>query len=198
MSILLKLKSLLLVIAHPDDESLFFAPLLLAFPQKIHILCLSTGIINLLPLNTFSFCLTCECTVHIFSHVGNFYGLGSLRRKELLSAAASFGVSREKILIIEHPNLQDNLTLAWPVNIVRNMIMDTIYSLQPDAVFFFFFPYFLFTWSTFFFQRSLPSMPMEYHSIPITSQSSEARSKPSSSASLPPVMDTAPTFCSSS
>ena len=134
----------------------------------------------------------------IFSHVGNFYGLGSLRRKELLSAAASFGVSREKILIIEHPNLQDNLTLAWPVNIVRNMIMDTIYSLQPDAVFFFFFPYFLFTWSTFFFQRSLPSMPMEYHSIPITSQSSEARSKPSSSASLPPVMATAPTSCSSS
>ena len=191
MSHLLKLKSLLLVIAHPDDESLFFAPLLLAFPQKIHILCLSTGITHLLPLNTFSFC--------IFSHVGNFYGLGSLRRKELLSAAASFGVSREKILIIEHPNLQDNLTLAWPVNIVRNMIMDTIYSLQPDAVFFFFFLYFfLFIYNAFFSKRSLPSMPMEYRSIPITSRSSEARSKPSSSASLPPVMATAPTSCSSS
>jgi LmbE family N-acetylglucosaminyl deacetylase len=73
---------LLLVIAHPDDEAMFFSPLLIAkqtSADKIFVLCLSTG---------------------------NFDGLGEIRCKELYKSCSVYGIPKENVGIIDHEALQ--------------------------------------------------------------------------------------------
>jgi len=67
---------ILLLIAHPDDESMFFAPTLLALKGKIRVLCLSTG---------------------------NYDGLGHIRKKELLKACRTFDILPECVTILDTP-----------------------------------------------------------------------------------------------
>ncbi|KAF8102189.1 hypothetical protein N665_0201s0467 [Sinapis alba] len=72
-------KNVLFVIAHPDDESIFFSPTinyLTANAYNIHILCLSTGDAD---------------------------GMGSIRKDELHQACAVL-----RLKIVDHPNLQYN------------------------------------------------------------------------------------------
>lgn len=69
----------ILVIAHPDDESMFFFPTLarLSAERPVHILCLSDG---------------------------GYDGLGPVRRREMYSAAMRFGATAS---VVEDPRLQD-------------------------------------------------------------------------------------------
>jgi N-acetylglucosaminylphosphatidylinositol deacetylase len=75
-------KRILLLIAHPDDEAMFFAPtvLRLAHPDlgnHVKILCLSSG---------------------------NADGLGEVRKKELVKSALALGIRSEKdVIIIDDP-----------------------------------------------------------------------------------------------
>lgn len=73
---------LLLVIAHPDDEAMFFSPLLLsrrASGDDIYVLCLSTG---------------------------NFEGIGETRCKELYKSCNVYGIRKENVKIVNHESLQ--------------------------------------------------------------------------------------------
>lgn len=63
----------LLVVAHPDDECMFFSPSVLA-AADCHILCLSKG--------------TCLQTI------GNRDGLGDIRARELRTSAEKLGVTK--------------------------------------------------------------------------------------------------------
>jgi len=77
----------LLVIAHPDDEAMFFSPTLLALAQAhvdVDVLCLSTG---------------------------NFAGLGRTRTQELRAACGVLKV--DKVSVIDHPQLQDGMRTHW-------------------------------------------------------------------------------------
>ena len=74
-------KEILLVIAHPDDESMFFIPVLLHFQQSVkwHLLCLSSG---------------------------NFNGLGSTRIQELRKCWRFLGFDVSKLIVHEDSILQ--------------------------------------------------------------------------------------------
>uniref|UniRef100_A0A0G4FLU6 N-acetylglucosaminylphosphatidylinositol deacetylase n=1 Tax=Chromera velia CCMP2878 TaxID=1169474 RepID=A0A0G4FLU6_9ALVE len=81
-------KRVLLVIAHPDDESMFFSPTLKLLQslngergqtKEVSILCLSNG---------------------------NFAGLGSVREKELTKAAESFGIPSERVTTLNDDRMQ--------------------------------------------------------------------------------------------
>lgn len=92
----------LLVIAHPDDEAMFFAPFLEYAKRinvQVHILCLSTG---------------------------NAAGLGRIREKELTGSAKHFGVSAQNVEIIDHPNLQDGFANDWPAETIQSFIAQYI------------------------------------------------------------------------
>eukprot|EP01031_Cornospumella_fuschlensis_P051141 gene51141-62538_t len=92
----------LLIIAHPDDETLFFSPLLSHFLSskekekdsgELHILCLSTG---------------------------NALGMGAVRTRELLAAASFFGLRSGQVTVVDHPCMQDGMNTEWPAEVVAD------------------------------------------------------------------------------
>jgi len=100
----------LLVIAHPDDETMFFTPLLetiIRNKAKISILCLSTG---------------------------NFEGLGSVRKKELIKSASLYGIGYEDVHIIDSPDMQDGMMNNWPVETISNTVIEFIQRVNPCVV----------------------------------------------------------------
>lgn len=94
------MEEVLLVIAHPDDEAMFFGPFLLHCRNSgrmVSLLCMSKG---------------------------NRYGLGDIRSNELFACAEVFGISSDRVHIIDHPELQDGMENNWPGLIVCNIILD--------------------------------------------------------------------------
>ncbi|CAJ1361157.1 unnamed protein product [Effrenium voratum] len=85
-------KRVTLVVAHPDDEAMFFWPVLSqlqASGAEISVLCLSTG---------------------------NFDGLGDLRRREMERSCMQIGVVGEALQILDVAELQDGC--RWPAEVV--------------------------------------------------------------------------------
>ncbi|KAG0291553.1 N-acetylglucosaminyl-phosphatidylinositol de-N-acetylase [Linnemannia gamsii] len=92
--------SILLAIAHPDDEVMFFGPTLaeLSRPEHgniIHVLCMSSG---------------------------NHDGLGETRKKELVASCKTFGIREANILVLEREELQDGPTNLWDPSLVGDQM----------------------------------------------------------------------------
>lgn len=85
-------KRILLLIAHPDDEAMFFAPTLLSITRPelrntVFILCLSSGDAD---------------------------GLGHIRKDELRKSALRLGIrSAEHVVVLEDEKLPDSMTTTW-------------------------------------------------------------------------------------
>jgi N-acetylglucosaminylphosphatidylinositol deacetylase len=85
-----------LIIAHPDDESMFFVPTLQALKDTaVWIICLTTG---------------------------DYDGLGKVRSKEMLQAGQLLNV--EKVLVCD--NLKDHPTERWDIAQVQQEIASTL------------------------------------------------------------------------
>jgi N-acetylglucosaminylphosphatidylinositol deacetylase len=84
-----------LLIAHPDDEAMFFAPTLLALAphNNIHVLCLSTGDAD---------------------------GLGSIRQQELKESCKLLGI--DDVDVIDDPELPDSMGVTWPADKIGSML----------------------------------------------------------------------------
>jgi N-acetylglucosaminylphosphatidylinositol deacetylase len=95
-----------LVIAHPDDESMFFVPTigaLVAQGKAIWILCLTTG---------------------------DYDGLGKQREKELHRAGSLLGVNK----VIVKDDLKDHPSERWPIPTVSKAIRQALAeNLPPDC-----------------------------------------------------------------
>ena len=95
-----------LVIAHPDDETLFFLPTLLHLVSQPslptpHLLCLSTG---------------------------DSAGLGRLRTEELLRATALLSLPPSHVLVVDDERLQDGLHTAWPLRAIQDKVGEWVRS----------------------------------------------------------------------
>ncbi|EUC32116.1 hypothetical protein COCCADRAFT_99487 [Bipolaris zeicola 26-R-13] len=94
-------KRILLLIAHPDDEAMFFAPALLTLTRPEHgnhvkILCLSSGDAD---------------------------GLGHVRKKELVKSGLQLGIRGEDdILVVEDKNFPDSMTVTWHPRLISNLL----------------------------------------------------------------------------
>lgn len=102
--------NLLLVIAHPDDESMFFGPAISSFLSsinKLYILCLSDG---------------------------NENGLGLVRQEELIQAASIFKIDSSQIIQINSKYLVDGPKEKWDVDLIYNLISDTIKANRIDSL----------------------------------------------------------------
>ncbi|KAF8040424.1 hypothetical protein BT93_B2604 [Corymbia citriodora subsp. variegata] len=90
--------NVLLVIAHPDDESMFFLPTISYLTSRghnLHILCLS---------------------------VGDADGKGNIRKEELYQACATLKVPCQQVKVVDHPDLQDGFGNKWNHNLLSKII----------------------------------------------------------------------------
>ncbi|QPG97308.1 hypothetical protein C2857_006124 [Epichloe festucae Fl1] len=113
----LRNKRICLLIAHPDDEAMFFAPTLLALTRPetgnhVKVLCLSTG------------GFLCETGARRLGElliwgralyeIGNSEGLGETRKKELIKSCTMLGVRQETdVFVIDDQDFQDSITVTW-------------------------------------------------------------------------------------
>jgi LmbE family N-acetylglucosaminyl deacetylase len=98
----------IIVIAHPDDESMFFLPTIQSLKQ-------GGGLVWLL-------CLT----------NGDYDGLGKIRAKELLEVGKLLGIG--KTIILDNPLLQDHPSQKWDKVVVASAIRTALqhhYALLP-------------------------------------------------------------------
>jgi len=97
-----EMRRVLLVIAHPDDESMFFGPTLLALAgmqAEVSVLCLSTG---------------------------NFEGKGKQRSLELKAACRLFNISEARVYQKDHTELQDGPLEVWSGPLVARLVAETV------------------------------------------------------------------------
>ncbi|KAI9678658.1 MAG: N-acetylglucosaminyl-phosphatidylinositol de-N-acetylase [Caeruleum heppii] len=98
----LRNKRICLLIAHPDDEAMFFGPTLVALTARelgnhVKILCLSSGDAD---------------------------GLGETRKKELVRSALMLGLRNEDdVFVVEDPAFPDSLTTPWPTPKIANLLL---------------------------------------------------------------------------
>ncbi|XP_074350091.1 uncharacterized protein LOC141689638 isoform X2 [Apium graveolens] len=103
-------KNVLLVIAHPDDESMFFTPTinyLTSIRHNIHILCMSTG---------------------------NADGIGNIRKEELYQASSILEVPQNQVKILDHPNFQDGFGEVWDCDLLAGIINEEINTNAIDTI----------------------------------------------------------------
>lgn len=103
-------RSVLLVIAHPDDESMFFTPTinyLTSRGHNLHIICMSTG---------------------------NADGMGNIRKEELLQASAVLKIPLPQVKILDHPDLQDGFGEVWNSELLASIVDEYILSHAIDLV----------------------------------------------------------------
>ncbi|GBG31528.1 N-acetylglucosaminyl-phosphatidylinositol de-N-acetylase [Hondaea fermentalgiana] len=98
-------EELLLVTAHPDDESMFFLPTIRAFdPRHVTVLSLSNG---------------------------NYDGIGDKRQEELrVCCCEQLGLPAENVIVANHPDLQDGPDQAWPAAVVADTADKELSALQ--------------------------------------------------------------------
>ncbi|KAJ2845776.1 hypothetical protein IWW36_004647, partial [Coemansia brasiliensis] len=105
-------KHVLFVTAHPDDECMFFSPTMASLARRqdiaISLLCLSKG---------------------------DFDGNGEIRKKELVKAAVSFGLTPDSVIIVDDPNLPDDPKKAWNVPLVARTVEAVVTAGDVDVVF---------------------------------------------------------------
>ena len=135
-----KTRHVMIIFAHPDDEAMFFSPLLLSLYGrcKVTFVCLSTG-------NT--------CCLSSVTNTGNAEGFGTIRRHELITSGKYFGVDAQDIVQIDDPLLQDGLDTKWQPSVIAQHIHKLLLTLQPNTVSYNISFYVIYT-------RWLPSMQM--------------------------------------
>ncbi|XP_051024366.1 N-acetylglucosaminyl-phosphatidylinositol de-N-acetylase [Acomys russatus] len=92
----------LLVIAHPDDEAMFFAPTVLGLArleQRVSLLCFSAG---------------------------NYYNQGEIRKKELLESCDVLGIPPSHVMIIDNREFPDDPGVQWDTELVASILLQHI------------------------------------------------------------------------
>ncbi|KAI2470540.1 LmbE-like protein [Annulohypoxylon bovei var. microspora] len=99
----LRNKRICLLIAHPDDEAMFFAPSVLALTRPeshnhVKIVCLSSG---------------------------NADGLGETRRKELVKSGLLLGLKHDSdVVVLDDPDFEDSMTITWETAKISSFLTD--------------------------------------------------------------------------
>ncbi|KAB5559558.1 putative deacetylase LmbE-like domain-containing protein [Coniochaeta sp. 2T2.1] len=94
-------KRICLLIAHPDDEAMFFAPTVLALTRPetgnhVKILCLSSG---------------------------NADGLGETRKRELAKSGLTLGLrSEDDVFVVDSPDFQDSMAATWDTAAIKTLL----------------------------------------------------------------------------
>ncbi|KAE8345576.1 hypothetical protein BDV24DRAFT_148160 [Aspergillus arachidicola] len=92
-------KSILLVTAHPDDETLFFSPTITYRQNDANV----------------------KRSLLVISS-GNYDGLGDKRQNELHSSCEKLGISEDQCVVLDIAELQDNPKQWWDGDMVKDLV----------------------------------------------------------------------------
>ncbi|KAN0077483.1 putative deacetylase LmbE-like domain containing protein [Elaphomyces granulatus] len=105
-------RSVLLVVAHPDDECLFFGPSI---------------------LNVWAEDRSVGRALLVLSS-GDYDGLGEVRRKEVKESCDTLGVSTDRCVVLDHRDLQDDPKKWWKEAVVEGMLKKYVDSWHIDLI----------------------------------------------------------------
>ena len=100
----------LLVISHPDDESMFFVPVISELVRsgvELFVLCLSTGDAD---------------------------GQGMTRQLEMDEVAEHLGIDIDNVTIVDDPGLQDGMQNAWSSTLIAKLVQEMVMSCDISKV----------------------------------------------------------------
>ncbi|KAF3641689.1 putative DDB1- and CUL4-associated factor -like protein 1-like isoform X1 [Capsicum annuum] len=106
-------RNVLLVIAHPDDESIEASILGLCFPLQIVL-----NIVGKKDRNS-------RC---------NADGIGNIRKEELYLASTVLKVPQKQVKVLDHPDLQDGFGKSWNSKLLSKIIKEEIVNCAIDLV----------------------------------------------------------------
>ncbi|EGF98104.1 uncharacterized protein MELLADRAFT_118612 [Melampsora larici-populina 98AG31] len=104
-------KSTLIIVAHPDDECLFFGPTIISILKKTK----THG--ALLVLSS-----------------GNHYGLGEIRRIELKASCTELGIREERCDVMDISSVQDDPVKWWPTETISKVVKDYLDKWMIDSI----------------------------------------------------------------
>ncbi|KAF7588578.1 hypothetical protein BBP40_005497 [Aspergillus hancockii] len=104
-------RSVLLVTAHPDDETLFFSPSITyrRGDPNVHR--------SLLVISS-----------------GNYAGLGETRQKELHNSCEQLDISQDRCVVLDHADLQDNPRKWWDEDLVKELVSSYVQKWNVDLI----------------------------------------------------------------
>lgn len=102
--------NVLLVIAHPDDECMFFAPTILSLLRHGH--------------NVYLVCLS----------KGDYYNQGDVRKKELLSSCSKLGVMPNHVTIVDDERFKDGPDNVWEIDGLGERILSVVRRVNADSL----------------------------------------------------------------
>ncbi|EGC33430.1 hypothetical protein DICPUDRAFT_92416 [Dictyostelium purpureum] len=104
-------KNVLFVIAHPDDECMFFTPTILHYRYQLNynisVVCLSNG---------------------------NAAGLGLIREEELVKSCESLGIPKENVYFEETGKFEDGMKITWDTEEVKDVISEFVDKTSADII----------------------------------------------------------------
>ncbi|KAE8351238.1 putative deacetylase LmbE-like domain-containing protein [Aspergillus coremiiformis] len=104
-------KNILLITAHPDDETLFFSPSILYRNDD--------PTVNRALLTISS---------------GNYEGIGDLRQSELQRSCAELGIKPERCVNLDHYELQDNPQKWWSEDLIDELVAQHVKKWNIDLI----------------------------------------------------------------
>lgn len=120
-------KQALLVTAHPDDESMFFLPLVHSLAQQDGESASRSAGVNDSTLPEWQVHLLCLSR-------GNFDGLGAVREQEMLTCGQFLGIKKQNIHVLEDPQLQDGMQAKWSHAHIAKLVLEYIEKHSINAV----------------------------------------------------------------
>lgn len=102
--------NVLFVIAHPDDECMFFAPTILSLLREGH--------------NVYLVCLS----------KGDYYNQGDLRKKELIASCSKLGILPYHVTIVDDESFKDGPDYEWDIDKLGERILSVIKRVSAESV----------------------------------------------------------------
>lgn len=119
-------RSILLVTAHPDDETLFFSPSITYRRDDPHVqralLVISSGGLD---IHSYRLMLTC---------LGNYEGIGERRQQEIHDSCSVLGIVPDRCVVLDDAALQDNPRKWWNEELIKDLVASHVQKWNADLV----------------------------------------------------------------
>ncbi|KAI0287339.1 putative deacetylase LmbE-like domain-containing protein, partial [Russula brevipes] len=102
----------LLLTAHPDDETFFFGPTITSLIPSFSTASVASGPVAVIFPQIYSLCFS----------VGNADGLGDIRRRELAGSLDVLGVTEGRRWVLNKSEFQDNISVRWDAGLIADTV----------------------------------------------------------------------------